>query len=316
MNDTVRAVVVDPEVQGRLAVREVEADEPGRDEAMVRVASISLNRGEIRYARSAVAGWRPGWDLAGTVEQSAADGSGPHVGERVVGVLRSGAWAERVAVPTNQLAVLPDAVSFAQAAALPVAGLTALYALEEGGALLGRRVLVTGASGGVGDLAVQLARDMGATVTALVHQERFLDTVRAAGAHHALAGEGAAIARGHGPFWLILDSVGGQTLGDAMRMLERGGICVTLGISGGPNATFDVDRFFNTGGARLYGFAVFHEFAARPASAGLARLAALVADGRLRPTIALELSWRDVGDVAQQLWDRRYPGKAILHLDR
>ena len=97
----------------------------------MRVAAISLNRGEVRRAMSAEAGWRPGWDLAGTVERAARDGSGPPSGSRVVGFLASGAWAEAAAVPTRALAVLPDAVTFVQAATLPVAGLTALYALEQ-----------------------------------------------------------------------------------------------------------------------------------------------------------------------------------------
>src|SRR6202008_775002 len=91
-----------------------------------------------------------GWDIAGVVERAAADGSGPPEGARVVGLVWTGGWSERAAVPTRQLAELPDAVSFEQAATLPVAGLTALHALQIGGFCLGKRVLVIGASGGVG----------------------------------------------------------------------------------------------------------------------------------------------------------------------
>src|SRR3989442_6781589 len=146
------AVVVDPDAPGRLVIRSVPEPTPDRGEAIVRVRAISLNRGEVRRAGMAAAGWRPGWDLAGVVERAAADGSGPSVGARVVGFLPEGAWAQRVAVPKSALAELPDKVTFAQAATFPVAGLTALHALSKGGLALGRRVLVTGATGGGGDV--------------------------------------------------------------------------------------------------------------------------------------------------------------------
>src|SRR5215212_6378997 len=99
-----RAVVVDPEAVGRLSVAEVGEPEPAPSEALVRVSAVSLNRGEVRRAESSEPGFRPGWDLAGTVERAAADGSGPQEGSRVVGFLPSGAWAELAAVPTNALA--------------------------------------------------------------------------------------------------------------------------------------------------------------------------------------------------------------------
>src|SRR5947209_5062571 len=131
---TIRAVVVDPEVAGRLAIKEAEAPQPNSSQAIVQVDAISLNRGDVMGAMHFKAGWRPGWDLAGTVIQPAADGTGPKVGSRVVGLLSAqGAWAEQVAVPTNHLAELPESVSFAQAATLPIAGLTALHAVEKGG---------------------------------------------------------------------------------------------------------------------------------------------------------------------------------------
>src|SRR5207248_9990642 len=137
---SIRAIVVDPEVPGRLAIKEVEAPQAGPSEALVQVEAISLNRGEVLAAMQAEAGWRPGWDLAGTVIKQAANGTGPQVGSRGVGMsMPAGAWAEQVAVPTNVLARIPDSVTFAQAATLPIAGLTALRALEKGGLLLNRR---------------------------------------------------------------------------------------------------------------------------------------------------------------------------------
>jgi NADPH:quinone reductase-like Zn-dependent oxidoreductase len=138
----VNAVVVDRSAPGGLALAAVPEPQPLPSEAVVQVAAISLNLGEIRRSRAADDGWRPGWDFAGTIARAAADGSGPKAGMRVVGMLGSGAWAERIAAPTRNLAVVPASVSFERAATLPVAGLTALYALERRGSLLGRRVLV------------------------------------------------------------------------------------------------------------------------------------------------------------------------------
>jgi NADPH:quinone reductase-like Zn-dependent oxidoreductase len=109
---------------------------PQAAEALISVKAISLNRGEVVYRLQGEAGTRLGWDLAGVVDRPAADGSGPARGTRVVGLVHSGAWAEQVAVPTNALAELEASVSFAQAAALPMAGLTALSAIEHGGGLL------------------------------------------------------------------------------------------------------------------------------------------------------------------------------------
>lgn len=229
-----------------------------------------------------------------------------------MGLLPSGAWAELAAVPTNSLAELPENVSFGQAATLPVAGLTALYTLEKGGGLLGRNVLVTGASGGAGHFGVQLARLSGAHVVALVRREENEELVREAGAHEVAVGEDAGSAGAFGPYHLILESVGGKVLGDAVGMLATGGICVAFGASGAAETSFDVRSFYLVGGARLYGFILFHEVLEHPASDGLARLTSLVAKGRLRPHVSVEASWEKVGEVAQRLLDRGYTGKAVL----
>ena len=311
---SIRAVLVDPNAPARLALGEKEEPTPAPAEALVRVAEISLNRGEVKRAQSAEAGFNPGWDLAGTVERAAADGTGPPAGARVVGLMNPGAWAELVAVPTRSLAELPEGVSLEDASTLPVAGLMALYTLERGGNLLGRRVLVTGASGGAGQFALQLARDAGARVVALVRREEHEALVREAGAHEVAVGEGGSAARGFGPFDLILDSVGGAVLGDALGMLATGGSCVSFGVSASPEVTFDARAFYLTGGASLYGFILFHEVLARTASEGLARLAALVADGRLQTSISVREPWTEVGNVAQGLLDRNYTGKAVLRV--
>jgi NADPH:quinone reductase-like Zn-dependent oxidoreductase len=309
---TNRAVVVDPDAPGRLVIRPVPDPTPDRGEAIVRVRAISLNRGEVRRSGMAVAGWRPGWDLAGVVEVGAADGSGPHAGARVVGIVLEGAWADRVAVPTHSLAELPEKVTFSQAATFPVAGLTALHALLRGGLLLGKRVLVTGATGGVGDFAVQLARHAGAHVTATARRADQSVTVRQLGAHEVIVGEEIAPSP---KYDLIVDSVGGKTLGTALAALQRGGVCVTLGVSASADVTFNARDFFVAGRATLYGLYLFTEFGTQPASVGLRRLADLVASGQLTPHISVERPWTDIAKVAQELMDRRFPGKAVLTLE-
>jgi NADPH2:quinone reductase len=313
--ENARAVVVDSTAAGRLAIKPMPVRAPLPSQALVRVKAISLNLGEVRRALTmAETGWRPGWDLAGVVDQAAADHSGPPAGARVVGFVAAGAWAEAVAVSTNALAQLPDNVSFAQAATLPVAGLTALYALEQNGAVLGRRVLVTGASGGVGHLAIELARQSGAFVVAAVRRPEREKHARAAGAHEVVIGEEPSAASGFGPYDLIIESVGGASLAAALKMIGPRGMCVLLGVSSSSEATFDAASFMRTGGASLYGFILFHELPLRPAAEGLARLVAMVAAERLHPQIELEAPFDHIAEVANKLYNRGIAGKAMLHL--
>jgi NADPH:quinone reductase len=313
----VRAVVVDPSSNERLAIKPVPLAPAYRDEVTVRVRAISLNRGEVnRAVRSAEAGWRPGWDFAGTIEETAPDGSGPARGTRVVGILPSGAWAELIRVPGDSVAALPDTVTDAQAATLPVAGLTALHALRQGGLLLGRKVLIDGASGGVGHLACQLAAASGAMVHGHVRNKAFQAMVAEWCGDNTIVAPDLSAAAAHGPYHLILDSVGGSALGAALAMLRPDGTCVTFGVSEAPTATFDSGAFFRAGGSRLYGLVLFPELRkSEPASEGLAILAGMVARGTLKPRIEVEANWTDIGAIAQQLLDRGFMGKAVLHLD-
>src|SRR4051794_24406701 len=168
---TVRAIVCSPSSPDRITFRDLPEPTPAPDETVIAVRAVSLNRGEFRRLQWETDGWRPGYDVAGVIDTEAADGSGPAKSTRVVGVLPNGAWAERVAVPTRVVAPIPDTVSFEAASTVPVAGLTSQSALNHGGNLQRRRVLITGAAGGVGRFAIQLAAMRGATVTALVRNE-------------------------------------------------------------------------------------------------------------------------------------------------
>ena len=190
-----RALVTDDSAPGRIAIREVPEPVPGRDEVVVDVRAFSINRGEVRMLWTAPDGWRPGWDFAGVL-RSDVEG-GPRAGTRVVGIRQGETWAERVAVPADCIADIPDGVTFGQAAALATAGVTAPRILRLGPAILGRRVLVTGASGGVGRFAIQLAHLGGAEVTALVSG----GSTRAAGLTELGADDGGL--RHRGPAWPV-----------------------------------------------------------------------------------------------------------------
>jgi NADPH:quinone reductase len=310
-----RAIVVDPGTAGRLVLDQVDQPTPAPSQALVRVRAVSLNRGEVRRALTAQEHYVPGWDLAGIVERAAADGSGPQAGTRVVGLVNPGAWAEYVAVPTNALAPLPDGVSFSQAATLPVAGLTALYSVRRGGSLLARRVLVTGASGGVGVFAVELAHLSGGTVVGLTHHAEYEPVVRQAGASSVVVGDdisGASGAEPLGPYHLILDGVGGHVLASAAMLLAAKGLFITYAAPAGPEITFNSRVLSQASGVALTGFFIFRELPAEPASQGLADLANLVAEGRLHPRVEVEAPWGEVAQVARRLIDRQFPGKAVL----
>lgn len=304
-------LVTTPNGPAPMELREVAEPQPQRNEALVEVNAFSLNRGELRSIANNGEGWIPGQDIGGVVLRQAADGNGPPAGARVVALTDELGWAQRVAVPAHRMAVLPDSVSFSQAATLPVAGLTALRTLRHGAPLLGKRVLITGAAGGVGTLAVQLAARSGARVTAIVGRSGRAAGLKELGALEVVEG----IDNAQGRFGLILESAGGASLATAIRLVEPKGTVVVYGNSSNEPTTIAFADFRPAPNARVQSFSYFYSEAEDRFAPDLALLVSLIADGSLQPQVGVERSWRDFATVAEQLRGRRISGKAVLLVD-
>jgi NADPH:quinone reductase len=302
-----RAIVATPNGPSRTERREVPAPEPEPNEALVAVRAFAVNRGELRLVQMRD-GWQPGQDVAGEVVRPAADGSGPQAGERVAGLAEWHGWAEQAVVPTHRLAVVPDGVDLAMAAALPMAGTTAANLVRQGGALLGSRVLITGASGGVGHIAVQLAALGGAEVVAVARPER-AEALRGWGAAAVVTDPGDA----EGLFELVLESVGGASLEAALAAVAPAGTVILFGNSSREPAALDFSALHGHEEATIRSyFSARHE-----AEAGrvLRRLLDLVAAGRLQVEVGARESWDRLNDVLDALAERRFAGKAVLTVD-
>lgn len=276
-------------------MREVEEPAPASNESVIETRAVSINRGELRLLAMRPSGWCPGQDVAGVVVRAAQDGSGPPEGSRVVAMVDQAGWSERVAAPSSRIGVLPDQVSFTQAATLPVAGLTALRTLRLGGMLLGKRVLITGITGGVGHFARQLAENSGARVTGTSRNTNLQSL--------------------ESPYDLILESVGGESLTTSLKVVARDGTVVLFGNSSGENSSISFGDFAGRAHATVYAFFIYESGEPPTFGADLALLAGEITDGRLEPQVGLEASWRDPLAALEALRQRKLHGKAVLVID-
>jgi len=305
-----RALVADPSASPALALADVPEPTPGPGQLLIDMEAASVNRGEVRVAPKLPAGTVAGWDVAGTV---AALGEGVtqfDVGDRVVALNEAGgSFAERVVVPVTWTAPLPDACDFVTASTLPVAGVTAVGINRLARVHAGDRVLVTGAAGGVGVFAVQLARDAKATVTGQAGGEERAAAVRATGADALVhPGDGSPV---DGEFDVVLDGIGGPMIAALVEATVRQGRMVVYGNSADAESAFRIERLYNKG-VTMYGFRVFTTVPPEQAVKDMANLAEQAVAGRLAVQVQATAPLADALPLIQDLYARKVTGKVVI----
>jgi NADPH:quinone reductase-like Zn-dependent oxidoreductase len=307
-----------------LELRDIPTPQPGEGEALVRVHAASVNAVDFHLVRGApyIArlsfGLRrprnpvPGCDLAGVVEAVGSGVTTLRPGDEVFGTTFMGgfgAFAECAVVPAELLAVRPAAFTHAQAAALPLAALTALQALRDHGEVAsGDRVLIIGASGGVGSFAVQIANGLGAEVTG-VCSTRNADLVGSLGADRVLDYTRKAIDRGYD---LIVQLAGTATASELRRSLTPKGRLVM--ISGDAPG-----RWIGPLGRALRGqlqspfvSQTIASFTVAPSAAGLSDLAELVNAGSLTPVVDRTCALDEAAEAIAQAEQGHTRGKVVV----
>jgi len=306
-----RALVADPSASPALALADVPEPTAGPGELLVRVEAASINRGEVRTAARQPAGKVIGWDVAGTVEAVGEGVATVVPGDRIVAMSPDGGtFAEKVAVPVEWAAPLVGRADPVVAATLPVAGITAVGILRLARTRAGDRVLVTGAAGGVGLLAVQLAAAEGATVTGQVSSEARAEAVRAAGAAEVLIhpGDGGEVP---GEYDVIVDGIGGAMFGPLVRATARRGRFVLYGNSAGGSCTFVPEELYPKG-MTVSGFRVFQSVPPAQGVKDLANLVDLATNGKLDVRVQATAPLEDALRLVRDLMDRKVTGKVVI----
>jgi NADPH:quinone reductase-like Zn-dependent oxidoreductase len=296
-----QAVVVH-ETGGRDVLRPEQTEPPqaGEGEVLVRVHAASVNPIDWKFRSGRVPKQLPailGSDISGVVEESHADGLAPE--EEVFGIAASGAYAQQARCLARMIAIKPAGISHEQAAALPVAAMTAWQALfDHGGLQRGQTALIAGASGGVGHLAVQFASHAGAHTIALgsTHNREF---VLGLGAADYVDYTSEDVAQGVSGVDVAFDAVGGETTAALLATVHEGGVLVTIANA----APEDQAR---ERGARAV------QFSMSPDPAQLAAIAAMVAANEVHIEIAAQLPLSEVARAHELSESGRTRGKIVL----
>ncbi|MEZ4593598.1 MAG: NAD(P)-dependent alcohol dehydrogenase [Chloroflexota bacterium] len=296
----------------RLQWVEIDKPQPKAGEVLVRVVATAVNQadlhllsGSLRFSTGLF--WPRqrilGSDVAGVVEAVAPDVTLFQVGDAVFGDLSGqgrGGFAEYVAVPAAILVGKPANLTFAQAAAVPMTAVTALQGLRDKGQLQpGERVLINGASGGVGTFAVQIARALGGVVTAVASSQK-LDMVRAIGAAHVINYKKEDFTQNRQRYDLIFDTVGNRSVAEYERVLGENGRFVTT--------TFLPALLWRR---RRDGKKMVNMLA-QPSQADLAQLAELLAAGQINPVIDRCFSLAELPEALRYLAEGHAQGKVII----
>jgi NADPH:quinone reductase-like Zn-dependent oxidoreductase len=305
-------------------IRDVETPEPADDEVLVRVRAASLNLSDWYavtgrpYVARPTSGMRApksdrlGTDYAGTVEEVGAGVTEFRPGDEVFGG-RSGSFAEYLVAKADRAIVRkPANVTFEEAAAIPVAGITALQGLRDKGRLRpGQKVLINGASGGVGSFAVQIAKALGAEVTAVCSAGN-VEIARAGGADRTIDYARQDFTRGDERYDLLLDVAGGRSWSECKRVLGRQ---ATLVIVGGPKSNRLLGPLGGVIAKRLAGVlerrkVVF--FIAQLNKPDLEVLRELLETGAVRPVIDRRYELAQVADALEYLGEGHSRGKVVI----
>jgi NADPH:quinone reductase-like Zn-dependent oxidoreductase len=311
-----------PEV---LTLVDLEKPVPTDNQVLVRVRAAALNPLDLTirgpWAVRPLVGMRKpkdtrlGVDYSGIIEAVGKNVTGLKPGDEVFGGAK-GALAEYVCVlPDRAVTRKPANVSFEEAASVPVAGLTALQGLRDKGKIKpGQKVLVNGASGGVGTFAVQIAKSYGTEVTG-VCSTRNLEMVRSIGADHVIDYTKEDFTQGDQRYDLIFDLVGNHSFSDRRRILNENGICVMAGIGGAGWHDGFVGRLFGELNAYLGSRFVSQKFMTYLASlnrADLALLSDLMRDGKVKPVIDKTYKLADAPAALAYLETGHARGKVVV----